>query len=247
MFAGVVAFIRRLITYPLMVAVSLVGAALCLLLSLLPASIRYDLRLYHRITSCWSWLAFKVCFIRAAITYEEPLPLYPDDPSIIVANHASALDIPLIEMLLGSYPRMWLSKHIYRRTPILGWLLHRMHVMVNVDSARDAARALARIRRMARDKARHVLLFPEGARFTDGQIHQFFAGFAVLAEKLRRPVRPVFIRNAGKVLAKEGFLINTAHPISLIVGPSFTRAPDESSEQFAGRVRAWFCHHNHLQ
>lgn len=228
MFTGLVAILRILITYPLMLAVSLTGASMCFVLSLLPAAVRYDLRVYHAITSWWSWLVFKAGGISVITTYEDgQLPLYPNDPSIIVANHASALDIPLVEMVMGSYPRLWLSKHIYRKTPILGWLLHRMHVMVNVDSPRDAARALAKIRNMARDKARHVLLFPEGARFTDGKIHDFFAGFSVLADKLQRPVRPIFIRNAGKVLAKEGFLINTTHPIELTVGPPFVRAAGE--------------------
>lgn len=248
MLVGLVGVLRLLITYPLMLAVSLICGSMCLLLSLLPASIRYDLRLYHLTTSWWSWLVFKAGFISVTVQYEgEMLPTCPSDPSIIVANHTSALDIPLIEMLMGSYPRLWLSKDIYRKTPVLGWLLHRMHVMVNVDSPRDAARSLAKIRNMARDKARHVLMFPEGARFVDGEIHDFFAGFAVLADKLERPVRPVFIKNAGKVLAKEGFLINTTHPISLIVGPPFVRAAGEDTDHFVARVRAWFCQHNRAQ
>jgi 1-acyl-sn-glycerol-3-phosphate acyltransferase len=88
-------------------------------------------------------------------------------------------------------------------------------------------------------KNRHVLLFPEGGRYTDNTIHHFFAGFAMLAAETGRPVVPVLLYNVNKVFPPKSFLIHP-NPITIIIGKPFIFTENETEEQFITRVRDWF-------
>lgn len=226
-------FVRYCVALPLCIFFG----GVCMLLASLPASWRYDLHIYFLFSNWGCRLLLWVLGVRVTVS-GEPLS---GEPAIIVANHASALDIILLEALVGAYPHVWLSRVF--KVPVLGFLLSRMHVMVNAEAPREAAQSLVRLTRLVRGKERHAIIFPEGARFDDGQIHPFFAGFALLAEKIDRPVRLVYIKNAHKVLARGSFLINTTSPITVLVGPLWRRSADETPEMFIARVRAWFVQH----
>lgn len=232
---------RTLITYPLWAVISLFFLLLTFPLVLLPDSYRYDNRLFFRITSFWNWLLFRVAGIRVVVKGRNRLPVYPEQPRVFVMNHASALDIFVVEQVLQGYPRVWMSKMAYKHVPLFATLLRRMHVLVDVSSVRAAARALAKMVSLGRNKKRHVLIFPEGGRFTDGKIRRFYGGFVVLARKLDRPVVPIYIRNAHHILNPTGYLIDNAVPLEIEVGPAFELQPNETDAAFSDRVRAWFC------
>ena len=93
--------------------------------------------------------------------------------------------------------------------------------------------------RLMQGRQRHVILFPEGARFSDGQIHQFLLGYALLAEKTARPVVPVYIEDTYKICPMGSFSVSYA-PVRLIVGPQFLIGANESLAEFNDRVHAWF-------
>lgn len=228
-------FIRTLLTWLLLTPVCLFFGVLALPLVFLPASVRYDNRLYYVLSSLWTSTCLLLAGIRVVVTGES----LPTQPSVIAMNHTSALDILVVERLLGSAPRIWLSRMAYRRVPILGSIMKRMQVVVDLTSSRAAVRGLATLMSLVRNKNRHALIFPEGSRHTDGQIHSFFRGFAVLARKLGRPVRVVYIAHANRVLDPSGYLVDNRHAIELRVGPSFVIG-DETDEQFVARVRDWF-------
>lgn len=227
--------LRTLLTWLLLAPVCLFFGLLIFPLVFLPASVRYDNRFYYFLSSLWT----RVCLFLAGIRIEVTGESLPKQPCVIAMNHASALDILVVERLLGSAPRIWLSRVAYRRIPILGSIMKRMQVVVDLTSSRAAVRGLATLIGLVRNRNRHALIFPEGGRHTDDKIHSFFRGFAVLARKLGRPVRVIYIANAHRVLDPTGYLIDTGHTITLRVGPSF-EIGDETDEQFVARVRDWF-------
>lgn len=232
---------RSLITYLLWSVISIFFMILLFPLVWLPASVRYDNRLFYWISSLWNRALFLVAGIYVKVVNSERIPLYPQQPSVFVMNHASSLDIFVIEMLLREYPRIWISKMAYKYIPLFSTLLQRMHVLVDIASPRSAARSLAKMVGLARNEKRHTLIFPEGGRFTDGKIRPFFGGFVVLARKLNRPVVPAYIRNASTVLNPKGYLINNLVPLEVEVGTMFEIEKDETDEMFSARVRDWFC------
>jgi 1-acyl-sn-glycerol-3-phosphate acyltransferase len=125
--------------------------------------------------------------------------------------------------------------------PLFGSLLRRMHVLVNRDNPRQAARALLKMYNRAKNESRHIVLFPEGTRSRDGKLQPFLGGFAILAKKLDRPVIPVAINGAFGVMTPGKWIINPlACDVVVTVGKPMYIKFDESSDAFASRIHAWF-------
>ena len=234
------AFFRSLASWIGLVCITLLGVIVLIPIALLPEALRFNFRFFYRFSSFWARAFLWLLGVRYTVVCTAPLPMYPAQPSVIVANHSSALDILLLEAVVGGYPHIWLSKIAYASVPIFGFILSRMHVVVSRSSVRKAAAALQRLYRLAKGGARHVFLFPEGTRHTDGKIHPFRHGFARLARQLSRPVRPVFTKNAHKVLAKGSIVANTTLSIQVTVGPSFVCGPQEPESDFVSRIHSWF-------
>jgi len=228
--------LRTLITYLFGAVVSVFFILIVLPLIYLPASIRYKNSVFFRVTSWWS---SAVAFF-AGLAVEVRGNALPEKPAVCVMNHASALDILLVEKVFGGRVRLWLSKHEYASTPVLSWILKQMHVFVDVSTALTGARALKNAKEKAAIANAHVLLFPEGARFDDGDIHEFYKGFSLLARQLNRPVVPLYIHNAHAVYPKGSFLLRSNEPVFVEVGPEFVQGEGESHEHFTHRVRLWF-------
>jgi len=229
--------IRTLTTYLAGLVVSVFFLVFILPITFLPAQWRYQSRIFYGLTSWWSGLCLWIAGLSVSVVNADNIPL---KPSVLVMNHGSALDIFLVEKLLGYAPRIWLSKDEYKKTPILNWILYRMHVMVDASSATKAAHALKTLHKKAAEYGAHVLLFPEGARFNDGKIHRFFKGFSLLSSVLKQPVVPVYIDNAFRVYPKETILVQSTIPLTLVVGKPMNRRNGETHEEFATRVRGWF-------
>lgn len=87
------------------------------------------------------------------------------------------------------------------------------------------------------DRGYSILIFPEGLRSRDGKIQPFKAGIGILAEKLAVPVIPVGIAGLYELKGRRRFW---AWPGELTVrfGAPIYCAPQESADQFAGRLQA---------
>lgn len=212
-----------------------------LICALLPASFRYTNKIAYKGMSVFSRMILFILSIRWSITYgEEGRKKLFFTPSIVVMNHASALDILLVEALLASFPRAWMIKGEYGAIPFISWFLKKFHVLVKRTNRYKAAISLAEMKKLISVHNQHGLLFPEGKRYSDGAVHSFSEGFASLAFSLQRPVIPLYIKNAHKVLAKEAFFVNTNIPIEVVIGPSFVPYADETRHHFVERVFSWF-------
>jgi 1-acyl-sn-glycerol-3-phosphate acyltransferase len=212
---------------------------ICLPLSLLPARIRIN-RLYHFFASRIGTFIVKASFVKIKIHGLENMPRYPQQPAIIIANHSSALDIPLIEMLVGSYPHIWMSKISYGKIPVFGTLLKRMHVMVD-RTGRDARMALLNMYKMLKDAPRHALVFPEGTRYADGKVHEFYPGFAILAQKLKRPIIPVVISGLHSAFPKKSLLIDSSvQQVTIHIGQPIHCPDTMKADEFVGLVSQYF-------
>jgi 1-acyl-sn-glycerol-3-phosphate acyltransferase len=163
----------------------------------------------------------------------------PRDPAIIVANHQSSLDVPLIGSLLKGYPHIWLAIKDLMRSPFLRFVLPRTAVLIDLKTPQTAMRSLIVALKTIQDMPCHVIVFPEGGRFTDGSIHDFYGGFVILAKKTGRPIVPIRSFNLGSVYPPGAFL---AHPrlITVKIGKPMFMLDGESDEAFKERVYRWF-------
>ena len=210
-------------------------------LTFLPEKIRYDNRLYFFITKYMATMVIRPSFLTINIYGRENLPAYPEQPSIFIANHTSAFDIPLLDMLLGSYPHVWMSKEFYGKVPFFGRLVRVMHVVVQRDNPRKALQALIQAIDRVQGHSRHLLIFPEGTRHADGKLHEFHQGFAIAAEKLLYPVIPIAVSGFHTAFPKGSFICQSVgNPITIHIGKPLTMSPGESRQEFTQRVHAWY-------
>ncbi len=234
-------YFRTIRTYFLWGIIFLIFTPIGLLLTLVPEKKRFDNRVYFHFTTLWNKLLLVATCVHVKIEGKENLPIYPDNPALIVANHTSSLDIPLIDCLVGAYPHIWMSKSSYGKLPLFGTLLRRMHILVNRDDPRQSGRALLRVYNRAKEGSRHIILFPEGTRSKNGKLQPFLGGFAVLAKKLNRPTIPINIKGAFEVMPSNSLLVNPcACNVVLTIGKPIFPQNSDSADIFTQQVYSQF-------
>ncbi len=173
------------------------------------------------------------------ITYKGMENIPKDKAVIFAANHQSTLDIPLIGVLSKGVPHVWLAKSELMDSFFIRWIVPLISVLVDVSSPRESMLSLRKILNIVNNHHRNLVIFPEGARYTDGKIHDFFGGFAVIAKKTGRPVVPVCIIGIDKAYPPETFWVQL-YPITVIVGKPFMYEQHDTDESFKIRVQQWF-------
>lgn len=229
--------LRSLISYIMCFFVALFCfVPVLILVALLPEKKRRDNKIIFTLLD-WTFkgVVFAM-FVPVTIKGKENMP---ESQAIFVANHESSLDIPVLGSLMDGHPHIWYVLDRFAHTPVLGFFVRRMSIPVDQECAMKASRALITGIRMVAGNGRHTLIFPEGGRFNDGKIHDFFCGFAIIAKKIKRPVIPVMMYNLGKIYPPGSFIVYP-HPVHIVIGKPFIYQETETPEQFSMRVRDWF-------
>ncbi|HWB98220.1 MAG TPA: lysophospholipid acyltransferase family protein, partial [Bryobacteraceae bacterium] len=123
----------------------------------------------------------------------------PHEPCIVVANHASYLDGPLLTAILP--PRFgFVIKREITRAPLVGRLLTRLGSEFVERFDKHAARNDAsRLIQLARAGA-SLGVFPEGTFMADPGLRNFHLGAFIAATRAGIPVVPVVIRGTRTIL-----------------------------------------------
>lgn len=117
--------------------------------------------------------ALRICGTRYRV--ERSPAVLPRRPYLIVANHQSMFDIPILSWLLfTNYPKFVAKKDLGRGIPSISYNL-QVGGNVLIDR-RDRESALAAIRRLAatvRERQVSAVIYPEGTRAKDGTVGPF--------------------------------------------------------------------------
>jgi 1-acyl-sn-glycerol-3-phosphate acyltransferase len=162
--------------------------------------------LRHRMAALWGRICIWVagCPVRV----ENLDRLEPDGQYVVMVNHQSALDIPL---LIGVLPPRWRTvfwaKQSLFRIPVLGWAMRILgHMPIDRINRGTAGRMLSdSISRVG--AKRSVLVFPEETYSRDGTLLPFQRGGFVLALKGGLPILPVGIVGTNTALPPGGHVI----------------------------------------
>jgi long-chain acyl-CoA synthetase len=154
---------------------------------------------------------------------------------IVVANHSSHLDFSLVGYALGAIGddiRVLAAKDYFFNTPARRFLASNFTSLMPFDRERAQLESLEdALAELA--QGRSVLMFPEGTRSADGEIHEFKSGAGFLALRSRCDVLPVLIRGTHDVMGK-GSLVPRRRPVEVRIGRAITaselREVAESSE-----------------
>jgi 1-acyl-sn-glycerol-3-phosphate acyltransferase len=137
-------------------------------------------------------------------------------PYIFAANHQSQFDIFALQGFLGVDFR-WLAKKELFRVFIWGPAMRRAgYIPIDRSHGRQAIKSLDEAaQKIAAGTS--VIIFPEGTRSKDGELHDFKAGAMVLAIKSGVPIVPVAILGTYEILPK-GKLLVTPGKVQVRVG-----------------------------
>lgn len=124
----------------------------------------------------------------------------PRRPYVVVSNHQSLADIPVISRL--PWEMKWVAKAELFRLPVVGWMMRLAgDIPVDRGDRRSGAQALIKARDYL-DKHCSVMFFPEGTRSRDGRVHAFNDGAFALAVKTGVPVLPLVVEGTFDALPK---------------------------------------------
>ncbi len=219
----------------------------------------------------WPWLApinalrvaFQELIIRPLVRLladprvERPMPPSPTPhpPLLIIANHITAYDVPLIlyalppdlrhriavamsgEMLLDfRRARGALNAFVNALLPIAYWLIT---VLINVfplprlggfrRSFEHAGRAL--------DSGYSVIVFPEGHRSADGTLQPFRSGIGLLAQQAEAEVLPIALVGLGEIKRTGSHWFRSGR-IKVRVGEPIPYDPLSTPEQTTQRLQS---------
>lgn len=112
---------------------------------------------------------------------------------LVVANHQSFLDIP---MIAAAAPRhvAFVARASLENSRFLKWLMRESGVVLIRPNTPDRAALEAMIAHLEAGDC--VAVFPEGTRTRDGSLGAFRAGAAVAARRARVPIVPACIQGA---------------------------------------------------
>jgi len=162
----------------------------------------------------------------------------PPGGAVLVANHQSAVDIP---MLLAAFPRPvhFLAKQELGEVPLLGKAMAAAgNLFIDRDDPRDVVRILRETGERVKN-GRLVVVFPEGTRSVDGSIGEFRSGAFYLAQKSGAPVVPVYIDGGYRAIPKGALRVRPADLLVRVLPPLLPgEGAEGSKERIAAAVRA---------
>lgn len=161
-------------------------------------------------------------------------------PYVLVANHTSHVDAPLLAQSLPWSQARFLSTGVaadYWFTPwYRRWLVRSLFNAFPID--RGGSRKHSGTSRRLLRSGVPILVFPEGGRQKDGQMKDFKPGAAALAIGVGIPVIPAAIVGGYEAMPKgRSWPVKGRPPVGVVFGDPITAAEGESAVEFSGRIR----------
>jgi 1-acyl-sn-glycerol-3-phosphate acyltransferase len=161
----------------------------------------------RRYARFWGRTLCRTCGIRVSVRGGETVDW--KKPLIVMANHQSYVDIPVLYASLPE-PFGMLAKQELFQIPIFSAAMRAMRcVPIDRQNRRQSLDSLRHAAQQVQD-GKSIVVFPEGTRSPDGYIHELKKGPFYLAEMARVPIVPVGIRGTRGSLPKNGVSIHEA-------------------------------------
>jgi len=139
----------------------------------------------------------------------------PRNPYIVVCNHQSMADIPLVSHL--PWEMKWIAKKELFDLPVVGWMM-KMSGDISVDRNAKSKRAQPLIESLSYLKNKcSVMFFPEGTRSRNGKVNRFNEGAFLMAIKSGVTVLPLALDGSHDCLPKHSWKFGKTQTVKLRV------------------------------
>jgi long-chain acyl-CoA synthetase len=209
----------------------------------------------------WLRIAFLECvsipltWLLLAPRVKRPRAISASKPMLIVGNHVTAFDVPLVlyalpphirrqtaVAMLGGLLTGWRRARAERHgsvrllTPLTYWLLTALFNVFPLPQGAGFRRSFAHAG-AAMDQGMHVILFPEGRRSADGTLGAFQSGIGLLARDSAAPVLPVALIGLGQIKQRKQRWFRPG-TVAIRVAEPMTMDSVETPQEFTARLEA---------
>jgi len=131
----------------------------------------------------------------------------PEQSYLVVCNHQSNMDIPVLVANLPLLVTFIAKKELFK-IPFFGWGLKGAG-MIKVDrsNTKQAIESLKNAEKNIINNKLSVIAFPEGTRSKDGEIHPFKKGPFILAMNTGIPILPVSLKGTFNILPRNRLIL----------------------------------------
>lgn len=172
--------------------------------------------------------------LNITVTVENPEKIPQDGKYLLISNHRSIIDPPILEIALKDTNifGLWISKKELYNSPFFGLFVRNAGSILLDREKRQMGGFFAEVKKGVSEGSA-IFIFPEGTRNkTEAPLGEFKDGSRIIALKNRLPILPVYIKsNAGKVLKAAIKDDKTPREITVVFGDLIEYKSRENLEE----------------
>ena len=183
--------------------------------------------------------AFRLCGTR--IEVERSDAVRPHTGYLLIANHQSMFDIPILgSLLFTNFPKYVSKRELARWIPSISYNLRRGgNALIDRGDREQATRAIRELGASVQERGVSAVIYPEGTRARAGALGPFKPGgtLALLDAAPELPVVPVAIDESWRLLAHNLLPVPFGTRVRVRIGDPILRRPDEDRGALLEEVR----------
>lgn len=175
----------------------------CVAVGVLP--LIFGVNVYLQLARFWARVSSAMFLVKYEVDGMEKIK--PDTNYVFMGNHQSYVDIfSMLALIDKNF--VFMAKRELFKIPVFGFAIKHMGLVpIDRGESRESLKSLFEAAKMIQN-GYSVLLFPEGTRSDDGNMLPFKRGAFTLAARTGQDIVPFVIEGSGRVLKKNGFIIN---------------------------------------
>lgn len=189
--------IRTFVLVPLFFVITMLFAAFIIVYG----AFRPAAPIHDKILRSWSRLYLRLPPVHVEAFDIERID--PDQRYVIVSNHLSMFDIPMLIEYLPVRGRFLAKKELFK-IPLFGQGMRTVGIIeVNRSKGGSSREAINEGVRLAGERGNSLIVFPEGTRSTESEMLPFHKGAFRIAIDTGLPVLPVIIEGTDRISKPE--------------------------------------------
>lgn len=164
----------------------------------------------------WSRNLLRQAGVRLTVKGREHI--VPGESYVVMSNHQSHYDIPVLFQALGLPLRMVAKKELYK-IPIMSQAMRAAgFVEVDRQNREKAIESLRAVRENVVAKRLSIWIAPEGTRSKTGTLGDFKKGGFHLAIDTGFRILPVTVNGTRAILPSQGLTVTRGRPVEVVIG-----------------------------
>lgn len=167
----------------------------------------------NRVLKGLAWLMLKIN-PGWDIDFKGAHPQKIKQPTIVVANHQSFLDLPLLYLL--PWTMKWVAKRDLFKIPIFGWIIFMTgHLGIDrrhISSVKELDKLIEPIK-----GGIPGMIFPEGTRTDDGNLMRFKTGAFKMAKRYKLNILPIVLEGSYEAMPPGNWTVSPNQKFTISV------------------------------